>query len=468
MPKCFLTQAPDGELISIIPIIKSHFVTWFKSQNPEQQRWMKANRFLADPGTYCFMPKSNGNLAQVIAGLSSAEDFWSLGDLPLRLPEGNYQIQESESIWRQAEQWREAVIAWGLGCYSFSRYQRKNRKPDLSKARLLIPSLADTALCQNLVDSIYLVRDLINTPAEDLSPEILAKAAVEIAQQHKAEVQVISGEDLKESFPAIYAVGKGSTRPSQLVDLRWGDKGAPLLTLVGKGICFDSGGLNLKSGEGMRYMKKDMAGAAHVLGLARLIILQNLPVRLRVLLAIADNMPSGNSYRPGDVIITRGGVSVEITNTDAEGRMVLGDALAAAVDDRPDLLLDFSTLTGAARIALGPDIAALFSNHDDLAGDLIRAGQYCRDPIWRLPFYQGYERYLKSEVADISNASAGPFAGAITAALYLKQFVPAAIPWAHFDISAWNFDKLPGRPVGGEANALRAVFAYLEKRYQQT
>ncbi len=467
MPQCLLSQA-SGELIPIIPIIKSQFEDWVKTQSPQDQRWTKANRFSAEAGTFCFMPKPDGYLSQILAGFSSADDFWSLGDLPLRLPEGQYQIPETLSIWRQPEQWREAVIAWGLGCYNFSLYQKRNIKPDLSKVQLLIPSLADAALCQNLVDSIYLVRDLINTPAEDLSPELLARAAVDIAQQNNAAFQVVAGEELKNAFPAIYAVGKGSSRPPQLVDIQWGNKNAPLLTLVGKGICFDSGGLNLKTGEGMRFMKKDMAGAAHVLGLARLIMLQNLPVRLRVLLAIADNMPSGNSYRPGDIVNTRGGVSVEITNTDAEGRMVLGDALAAATEEKPDLLMDFSTLTGAARVALGPDVAVLFSNHDELASDLIRAGEYCRDPIWRLPLYQAYERYLKSEVADMSNASAGPFAGAITAALYLKQFVGGAIPWAHFDLSAWNFDKLPGRPVGGEANALRAVFTYLNKRYPKT
>lgn len=358
------------------------------------------------------------------------------------------------------------MIAWGLGSYSFTRYQKKKRRPQTQPVQLLIPEVANPELCNEIVSSIYWVRDLTNTPTEDMSPEVLADAAVQLAKQFGSDAQVIAGDELlTANYPGIHAVGRASTRPPYLVDFQWGEQSHPRLTLVGKGICFDSGGLNLKSSEGMRYMKKDMAGAAHVLGLARLIMAQRLPVRLRVLLPIAENMVSGNSYRPGDVINTRGGLSVEINNTDAEGRVVLGDALAAAVEQSPDLLLDFSTLTGAARVAVGPDVAAFFANQEELAQGLFKAGEKTGDPVWRLPLYQPYERYLKSEVADITNASTGPFAGAITAALYLKYFVPAKIPWAHFDVSAWNFDRLPGRPVGAEANALRATYAYLQERY---
>lgn len=456
MLKCFITQ-PANEMITVKPLIKSSFDAWYALQDSYVQQWLKANRFSAELGTVCLVPDQNGKLAQVLVGLGVGDDFWVFGDLPSRLPEGNYQSDLIDS---------KAVIAWGLGSYSFTRYQKKNRKPESDKPRLYIPPAANPELCQNMVESIYWVRDLINTPTEDMSPAVLAEAAVDLAKTYGSNAQVIVGDDLlAANYPTIHAVGRGSARPPQLVDFQWGDPAAPLVTLVGKGICFDSGGMNLKSPEGMRYMKKDMAGAAHVLGLARVIMAQKLPVRLRVLLAIAENMVAGNSYRPGDVIITRAGISVEISNTDAEGRLVMCDALAAAVSESPDLLLDFSTLTGAARIAVGPDVAAYFANQENLAQGLARAGEQSRDPLWRLPLYQAYERYLKSEIADICNASTGPYAGAITAALYLKQFVPDDIPWAHFDVSAWNFDRLPGRPVGGEANGLRAAYAYLESRY---
>lgn len=465
MLDCFITH-PATAMIAVKPLVKSTFNTWLAAQVPHLKQWLKASRFTAEPGTVCLVPDQQGKLAQVLVGMANVNDFWAFGDLPARLPEGQYQIDLIEPIWPQPGQWRQALIAWGLGSYSFTRYQRKNRKPETTKAQLFIPVAADPALCQEIVASTYWIRDLINTPTEDMSPSVLAAAAVELARSFDCTAQVIAADELlKANYPTIHAVGRGSSRPPCLVDFQWGEKSAPLLTVVGKGICFDSGGMNLKSSDGMRYMKKDMAGAAHALGLARLIMAQRLPVRLRVLLPIAENMVSGNSYRPGDVIITRAGISVEITNTDAEGRLVLCDALAAAVEESPDLLLDFASLTGAARIAVGPDVAAFFANQEDLAQGLQQAGENSGDPLWRLPLYQPYERYLKSEVADIANASSGPYAGAITAALYLKQFVPGTIPWAHFDISAWNFDKLPGRPVGAEANALRAVYAYLQDRY---
>lgn len=467
MLNCFASVTAT-KIVPIKPLLKSTFNAWVARCAPYLQQWVKANRFTAEPGLICLVPDQQGNLAEVLIGISAADDFWAFGDLPARLPAGQYQLELTEPIWPQPEFWRRACLAWGLGSYRFDRYLQKNRQPEAEKPQLLIPSEANPTLCEQMVTAIYRIRDLINIPTEDLSPAALAQAAIELAHSAGAEIQVISGDDLlAANYPMIHAVGRGSTRPPCLVDLQWGDPQAPLLTLVGKGICFDSGGLNLKSGDGMRYMKKDMAGAAHMLGLAQLIIAQRLPVRLRVLLAAAENMVAGNSYRPGDIIKTRGGISVEITNTDAEGRLVLCDALSAAVEKNPDLLIDFSTLTGAARVALGPDIAAFFANQEALAQGLVQAGEQTRDPLWRLPLYQPYERYLKSELADISNASFGPFAGAITAALYLKQFVPAKIPWAHFDISAWNFDQLPGRPVGAEANAIRAVYSYLENRYRQ-
>lgn len=465
MLNCFITERTEG-IIPIKPLLKMNFEAWLAKQDAYTQSWVKSNRFLAEPGASCLLPDRDGKVSMVLVGLATPDDYWAFGDLPAKLTGEHYYLDLAEPIWSEPEQWQRAVIAWGLGSYSFSHYQKKNRKPNYPKPRLLLPTEANPKLCEAMVTSIYGIRDLVNTPAEDMSPAVLAEAAVELARAHGSTAQVISGEDLLAAgYPTIYTVGRGSTRPPCLVDFSWGKLQAPLLTLVGKGICFDSGGMNLKSADGMRFMKKDMAGAAHILGLARLIMSQQLPVRLRVLLAIADNMVTGNSYRPGDIITTRAGITVEISNTDAEGRLVLCDALAAAVEAGPNLVIDFSTLTGAARVAVGPDIGAFFANNEHLAEGLMKAGQRSLDPIWRLPLYQPYERYLKSEIADICNASTGPYAGAVTAALYLKQFVPNAIPWAHFDISAWNFDRLPGRPVGAEANALRAVFTYLQDRY---
>lgn len=466
MLSCFIRERVPG-MIPIKPLLKTHFDSWVNKQDAYVRHWLHSNRFIAEPGTSCLVPDRDGKISTLLVGLATPDDYWAFGDLPLRLSGEHYYLDLAEPIWAEPEQWQRPIIAWGLGSYSFSRYQKRNRKPNLVKPQLFLPPEVNPGLCEEIVASLYGVRDLINTPAEDMSPAVLAQAAVELAESYGATAQVISGENLLAAgYPTIYTVGRGSARPPCLVDFSWGELKAPLLTLVGKGICFDSGGMNLKSTEGMRFMKKDMGGAAHVLGLARLIMCSRLPVRLRVLLAIADNMVTGNSYRPGDIITTRAGITVEISNTDAEGRLVLCDALAAAVEAGPELIIDFSTLTGAARVAVGPDMAAFFANNETLAADLMQASQRSLDPIWRLPLYQPYERYLKSEIADICNATAGPYAGAVTAALYLKQFVPNTIPWAHFDFSAWNFDRLPGRPIGAEANALRAVFTYLQGRYQ--
>jgi leucyl aminopeptidase len=466
MLNCFTTET-SANLIAIKPLMKTTFSSWLTKQDTELQQWIGANRFTAEPGTSCIVPNRAGQLVCVLVGIATVDDFWVFGDLPLRLPAGKYTIVLDDPIWPKPEQWQRALIAWGLGSYIFSRYQKQAQKNALTRPQLQIPEAVNVDLCQAWVESIYWVRDLINTPTADMMPENLSDIAKQFADDTNSQFSVLMGDELlTANYPTIYAVGKGSSSSPRLIDLRWGAKTNPLVTLVGKGVCFDSGGLNLKSADGMRMMKKDMAGAAHVLGLARMIISQKLPIHLRVLIPAVENMVSGDSYHPGDVITTRKGITVEVSNTDAEGRLVLCDALAAAVEESPDLLIDFSTLTGAARVALGPDVAVFFTNHETVAAGLSQAADKNYDPIWRLPLYQPYERYLKSDVADICNASNGPYAGAITAALYLKSFVPAIIPWVHFDMSAWNFDKLPGRPAGGEACALRAVFAYLQGRYQ--
>ncbi len=322
------------------------------------------------------------------------------------------------------------------------------------------------AAAERLAAAVFLARDLVNTPAGDLGPEELAAAAVHVAESAGACHRVIVGDDLlAENYPTIHAVGRASTRAPRLVDITWGDPAAPKLTLVGKGVCFDSGGLDLKTASGMRLMKKDMGGAAIMLGLAQAIIDARLPVRLRVLLPCVENSVSGNAMRPMDIVRTRQGLTVEIGNTDAEGRLILCDALAEASTETPALLIDMATLTGAARVALGPELAALFCNDDRLAAALLEASAAEEDPMWRMPLWRPYRKMLDSKVADLNNVSEGPYAGAITAALYLQEFVAPGIPWAHFDVMAWNPQSRPGRPEGGEATALRALYAHIAQRF---
>ena len=312
----------------------------------------------------------------------------------------------------------------------------------------------------------YLVRDLVNTPAEDMMPQHLAEAARALAEEFGAQFTEIVGDELLvRNYPLVHAVGRASVHAPRLLDLRWGDPAHPRLTLVGKGVCFDSGGLDIKPASGMRWMKKDMGGAAHVLGLARLVMATGLPVRLRVLVPTVENAISGSSFRPGDVIRSRKGLTVEIENTDAEGRLVLCDALAEAGTEEPALLIDFATLTGAARVALGTDLPGFFTNDDALADALALAGEAERDPVWRLPLFKPYRRELESQVADLLNCSTNGFGGAITAALFLQRFVPKGIDWLHFDLNAWNVSERAGRPKGGEAMGLYATFRYLEQRF---
>ena len=318
-----------------------------------------------------------------------------------------------------------------------------------------------------MAGAISLVRDLINTPAEDMGPSQLASEARKLGKRFKVDVKVITGDALlRQKFPTIHAVGRASDDPPRLIDLRWGKKSDPRVSIVGKGVCFDTGGLDLKPAAGMLRMKKDMGGGAHALGLASLIMALKLPVRLRMLVPAVENNVAGNAIRPLDVIKTRKGITVEIGNTDAEGRLVMCDALAAADSEKPDMIVDFATLTGAARVAVGIELAAMFCNDEGLAGDLEQAAATVQDPLWRLPLWQPYRKLLDSKVADINNVSEGGFGGAITAALYLQEFVSEETPWAHFDIMAWNTSPRPGRPVGGEAQSLRAVFEMLEKRYR--
>jgi leucyl aminopeptidase len=374
------------------------------------------------------------------------------------LPEGTYRL---DAVPGGADPSRVA-LGWALGTYAFTQYREK--KP--GTARLVWPEGADRGLVDRLATAIFLARDLITTPASDMGPEELAAAAVEVAQAAGAKHRVIAGDALlKENYPTIHAVGRASDRAPRLVDISWGDLAAPKVTLVGKGVCFDTGGLDLKPSDGMRWMKKDMGGAAHAIALAGLVMETKLPVRLTLLVPAVENAVAGDAMRPGDVVVTRGGHSVEIDNTDAEGRLVLCDALAYAAEQKPELIIDFATLTGAARVALGPDLPALFANDDALAEAALSCGNTVADPLWRLPLWRPYRKLLESYVADFANAGASRHAGAITAALFMERFIPEGMPWLHLDTYSWNDGDRPGRPRGGEAMGLRAMFALLSKRY---
>ncbi|CDH45039.1 MAG: leucyl aminopeptidase family protein [Candidatus Competibacteraceae bacterium] len=444
--------------IPLIPVVKSQFNAWLEQQDDVLRCWLTATGFKAKPGSFSLMAAADGQLRRVMVGIANADDLWALGGLSVNLPEADYFLDAAFAPC----QLERLALGWALGGYQFSRYKTPQRKP----ARLALDPACDAERIQRQVAAITLVRDLINTPAADMMPEHLAEVMLVLGSEFGAAVEQTVGEELlARNFPLIHAVGRASLHPPRLLDLRWGDPNHPKVTLIGKGVCFDSGGLDLKPSSAMRLMKKDMGGAATVLGLARLIMSSGLPVRLRVLVAAVENAVAGNAFRPGDVIRSRQGLTIEIHNTDAEGRLVLCDALAEAATEQPAVMLDFATLTGAARVALGTELPALFCNDDELANELLAAAEREQDPFWRLPLHQPYRTLLDSKIADLANAAESSYAGAITAALFLKEFVPAGMPWAHFDLMAWNLKSQPGRPEGGEAMSLRAVFGWLEQRY---
>ena len=456
---------PEPGDIPIDLVDKAGLDRWLAEQPEPARRWVRSSEFQARPHTRCLVPDSRHEVGSVLAGVSDRTDPWCCADLPVALPTRRFRIRTT----LEPADLERVAVGWGLGAYRFERFRGREEQEEGKRGRATLCVDGETALRANRqIEAIALVRDLINTPAGDLLPGDLHDAARALAARFGAECTCIAGDDLlANGYPAIHAVGRASAEPPRLIDLRWGDPAAPRVTLAGKGVCFDSGGLDLKSASGMRLMKKDMGGAAHALGLARLAMDAELPVRLRVLVPAVENAVSGNAYRPGDVLATRAGLTVEVDNTDAEGRIVLCDALTEAAREEPDVLIDFATLTGAARVALGPDLAALFSNDDELARGLARHSEEVRDPLWRLPLHRPYDDLLKSRIADIVNFASTPHAGAITAALFLQRFVPDAVPWAHFDIMAWNPQARPGRPIGGEAMAFRATWAWLEERYRR-
>ncbi|MEQ8355738.1 MAG: leucyl aminopeptidase family protein [Kiloniellaceae bacterium] len=443
--------ADDPKAIAITAVTREGYDAWLEAQEAPCRTWLAQSGFRPQTGSFSLLPGEAGALDRVLLVIDEQEPIWSFAGLPAALPPGVYRLDQGL---RPAAASR-AALGWSLGCYAFTRYKENGR----DFARLVWPKAADQSQVTHTAKAIALVRDLVNTPANDMGPAQLAEAARALAKQHRGKCTVIVGDALlKRNYPAVHAVGRASSEEPRLIDLRWGTRG-PKVTLVGKGVCFDSGGLDLKPAAGMKMMKKDMGGAAHVLGLASLIMAEKLPVQLRVLIPAVENAVSGNAFRPLDVLQTRKGLTVEVGNTDAEGRLILCDALAEADSEQPDLLIDFATLTGAARVALGPDLPAMFCNDDKLAGLILRSSATEGDPVWRLPLHRPYRQGLDSKVADLGNISNSPYGGAITAALFLEQFIDAGTRWAHFDVMAWNVAPRAGRPEGGEAMGLRAVYA---------
>ena len=445
--------APASRGVPVTIVAASEWEKKRRELSTELRNWADANDFRAQAGRHVVLPGSKGEVKQVLVGADTTDPF-ALGKLCRSLPAGTYALEEAVT---RADL---MALGWCLESYGFRRYGKSLP----AVARLVCPKGVDREAVLRAARASFMVRDLVNTPASDMGPDELEQAARAVARASKAKVTGISGKALEKGFPMIHAVGKASPRAPRLIDFRWGPARAPKVTLVGKGVCFDTGGLDIKPASGMLLMKKDMGGAANVLGLAQMIMSANLKVRLRVLIPAVENSISGNAFRPGDVLTSRKGISVEIGNTDAEGRLVLGDALALADEEQPDLLIDMATLTGAARVALGPDLPPFYTDDEELAVALSRAGLAVNDPVWRLPFWQPYYRLFESAIADMNNSGDSGFAGSITAALFLKRFVEKAKSYVHLDVFAWTPAPRPGRPKGGEAQAMRALFEVIRSR----
>ncbi|MBO6608820.1 leucyl aminopeptidase family protein [Altererythrobacter sp.] len=454
-----LIQPDRGQNATTIHLVtKDGFEDWLKPLSAGQRAAVKAQKFVGKPAQVAIVP--DGDEWFAAGGVSDLDKLtsWCLAKLAEDLPEGTYRLQDREP--------GAALHGWQTAQYKFTRYV----KPDESAPgpRVLLSQKAkhlDDAIAE--AEAENLVRDLVNTPAEDMGPAQLEAECEKLAKAYDAKLKVVKGDALEKDYPMIHAVGRAAARhhAPRLMRLEWGNEKHPKLAIVGKGVCFDSGGLDIKPASGMKLMKKDMGGAAHAIALARLVMDAKLPVRLQLLIPAVENAIAGNSFRPGDILKTRKGLTVEIGNTDAEGRLILGDALTRASEDDPDFIVDFATLTGAARVALGPDLPALMTRKDETAQALIEAGKACDDEPWRLPLPEAYREWLKSDVADMNNISNNPFAGASVAGLFLDKFVSDGIDWAHFDTFAWRPSAKPGRPAGGAAYGLRATFHMLRSRY---
>jgi leucyl aminopeptidase len=454
-------DSPPAGSVPIRSLRKSEFTRWLAEAPATTRRWIETTRFEAEPGKNRLIPGPEGQVAEVILGLAEEPSPWDWAALPTDLPAGAFHV--GPDLPRKDAD--AAALGFALGTYRFDRLRKTSEK---EPARLAWPGSCDRKRVESAVAATFLVRDLINTPASDMGPSELASSAEEIARKYEGKARVIVGDELLEQgYPAVHAVGRAAApdRAPRLIDLVFGDPGHAKLTLVGKGVCFDSGGLDIKSSSSMKLMKKDMGGGAQVLGLASMIRDASLPVRLRVLIPAVENSISGSALRPLDVVRSRSGTTIEIGNTDAEGRVILADALTEASSEAPALLLDFATLTGAARVALGGDLPALFCNDEETARALLQKADSEADPLWRMPLFKPYRKQIESKVADLINATDSPLAGAITAALFLQEFVGSGIPWAHIDLMAWNGSARPGRPEGGEAMGMRAAFALVEERF---
>jgi len=453
---------PDrGQSARLVHLVdKKGFADWLKTRPAEDRAILAAQRFDGkSPHGFAILPR--GNEFEIVAAVKEADALspWCLATLADKLPEGTYKLEGAQP--------GPASLGWLLAQHRNDDYRSKKDEDQRGPRVLLSAEAAKIDDQLGLAEATAMVRDLVNRPAGNLGPAELEQAVAELANGTGAQLQVIAGEELASGYPLIAAVGgaASSNRAPRLIELEWGKPDDPRVAVVGKGVCFDSGGLDLKPASGMRLMKKDMGGAAHALALAQLIIAARLPVRLHLLIPAVENAVAGNAYRPGDVIRSRKGLFVEIDNTDAEGRLILADALTKAVEAEPELIVDFATLTGAARVALGPDLPAFFANSDELASSVEAAARDVEDPLWRMPLWEPYDEMLKSDIADLANAANSPMAGCITAAVFLKRFVPDEIAWAHLDTYAWRDQAKPGRPKGGDALGLRAVFAALKARH---
>jgi leucyl aminopeptidase len=459
-----LSESESGNARPLWLVSEQGLAAWLEVQTPAVRSWARAQGFLAEKQKLLVVPTASGDgIAGAALGLGSVSDLseptlWTSVGLPDRLPPGRYRFVGSFSSVGATH----LTLGWEYGSYRFTRY----RKPTAEVPALVAPAGADLEYVRLAHEALGEARDLINTPANDLGPAELGEAVQRLALQHEAECRIVVGEELlRQNYPLIYEVGKGSAREPRLIDLRWGKRGAPLVTLVGKGVCFDTGGLDIKPGSGMILMKKDMGGAALALALARMLMDADAPVQIRLLIPAVENSISGRSYRPGDVLRSRAGLTVEIGNTDAEGRLVLADALAEADREEPALLIDLATLTGAARVALGPELPAVFSNPPELAMQLRHIGEQEADPSWPMPLWPGYDEDLASRIADLNNVAAHSFAGSIVGALFLKRFVTRTRNWLHADVYAWNAKERPGRPVGGDPHTVRALYRMIRQRF---
>lgn len=452
----------EDDATPVILVSKDNYESWTQHTSESARGWLKSNRFKPKPGQHVVLPASDGSIECVIAGITAnAPTMWDVAHLATALPVGDYALQAVDGAPAQNEL-DALALGWILGGYRFDTYKKKNGLP----ARLYLSADYNEKRIRALAEATFLTRDLINTPANILGPEALAEAATRIAVQYGAEYEVTVGDDLlKNNYPAIHAVGRAATDQPRLIELTWGNTDHPTVALVGKGVCFDSGGLDIKGAAGMKIMKKDMGGSANVLGVAQAIMAMELPIHLKVLIPAVENAIAGNAMRPLDIVETRAGTTIEIGNTDAEGRVILADAITRATESNPELIIDFATLTGAARVALGTELPAFFCDDDEFTASVLDIGMKSDDPLWRMPLWQPYRKMVDGKSADLTNSPDGGYGGAITAALFLQHFAPTDIIWAHIDLMAWNLSTKPGRPEGGEAMGMRAIFAAIEARY---